>query len=208
MKKILLIAVVLLMTSALAFAGGGKDKGGAAAGGGEPPFFVDLKTIILAETSSSPDKVVRELGNFTKNQKAITRTWEDILFIFPENFVDISKYQRVTITLKYYDKDNKELEPADSMGLVTFLKKLDGDWRGPAMGPGPNTPMKEMNVGGFSGLVNKERGVRHGCSEAPAALLIQRAQDARVAFIEVGTIVFHNGNFKFTDPQPEGVGPQ
>jgi len=205
MKKILLIAVVLLMTSALAFAGGGKDKGAAASG--EPPFIVDLKTLSQTEVLSG-DKVGRNLGNSVRNLTPFSKAWDGFLITFPENMVDISKYQRVTITLRYFDAAGNELEPADSMGQLNFINDLNGDWRGPAMGPGPNTPLKEMNIGGFSGLIQKERGVRHGCSKVPGGMIIQRAQDAKVVFIEVGAIIFHNGNFKFTDPQPEGKGPE
>jgi len=206
MKKILLVAVVLLMTSALAFAGGGSDKG-AAAGGGEPPFVVDLSKLVQAETLPG-DKVGRTLGNSVRNLTPFKSAWDGFLILFPEDMVDLSKYQRVTITLKYFDKDGKELEPADSMGQFNFITDLNGDWRGPAMDAGPNTPLKQANVGGFSGLVNKERGVRHNCSKVPGGMVIQRAQDGRVVFIEIGTIVFHNSNFKFSEPQPEGVGPQ
>jgi len=194
MKKILLIAVVLLMTSMLVFAGGGKDK--AAAGSGEAPFVVDLSTLKLAITSTNPDTVTGDRGNLLRNQAAITRNWEDVMWLFPENFVDVTKYQRVTITCKYYDAEGEELVPADSMAQVLLINDIAGDWRGPAMGPGPNTPLKEQNVGGFSGLVNRDRGVRHGCGKAPAAILFQKAQDPKVAFIELTGIIFHNGDYK------------
>jgi hypothetical protein len=203
MKKILLVVVILLMTSALAFAGGKKDSGG----GGEPPFVVDLTKLIQAETLSG-DKVGQKYGNLLRNRTAFTKAWDGFLILFPEDMVDVSKYQRVTITLKYFDAGGNELEPADSMGQLNFINDLNGDWRGPAMDAGPNTPLKQMNIGGFSGMINKERGVRHGCSKVPGGMIIQRAQDAKVAYIEVGMIVFHNGNFKFSDPQPEGKGPE
>jgi len=190
MKKVLLIAVVLLMTSALAFAGGKKDSGG---GSGEAPFIVDLKTLSAAEVASG-DKVGKTLSGL-KNETAFTKPWDNFIVLFPENFVDVSKYQRVTITVKVYDASGNPMEPADSQVQVNFVKDINGDWRGPPNDPGPNTPLKAQNVGGFSGLVNKDRGIRHGCSVAPAGMIVQAAQ-AAPAFIELTGIIFHNSNYK------------
>lgn len=205
MKKILLIAVVLLMTSALAFAGGGSDKGGAKAGGsGEPPFIVDLSTMTQVATTASPDKIGAPVPGL-RNPTAITKNWHDVMFLFPEDMPDVTKYSRVTVTLKYYDKDGKLLVPKDSMAMCSMLYGTDANWRADA---GGNTIFKEFNIGGFSGMLHKERGLRISLSKNPGALLAQRAQDANCAFIELSGIIFHNGDFKFTEEQPEGEGPE
>jgi len=209
MKKILLIAVVLLMTSMLVFAGGGKDKG-AAAGSGEAPFIVDLKTLQLIEiiNQDNPAKVGQLLGNQLRNPNPIERTWQCIVWVFPENFVDVTKYTHVTVTAKYFDADGNELAPADSMSQVVFLYEVaDSDWHGPSAGPGPNTPFKEGNLMGFSGMVHKDRGSRHGMNRAPKGILIQRAQDRRVLFIELTSIVFHNRNYD-SGAEVSGSGPE
>jgi hypothetical protein len=71
-----------------------------------------------------------------------------------------------------------------------------GDVRGPSMGPGANTPVKEFNVGGFSGMIHKDRGIRVTFKEAPKQILFQNNSGSQVAFIELTSMVFHNGDYK------------
>jgi len=202
MKRVLLIAVILLMTSMLVFAGGKKDSGDAAA-----PFIVDLSTLKLATTSGNPDAVTGDLGNVLRNPNALTRSWEDVLWILPDNFVDVSKYTRITVTANFYNAAGEKLNPRDSMAMITFIYDLAGDWRGPGSGPGRNTPIKEFNLMGFSGMIHKDRGSRHGMNQAPKGLLIQRAQDASLAFVELVSVVFHNGNYQ-SGAEVSGAGPE
>jgi len=179
MKRVLLVVVVLLMTSMLVFAGGGKDKG-AAAGGGEPAFIVDISKL----------KPLR-------NEKPLTAAWSDHMILLPQDVLpsDLSKYTRVTIAAKFFNAAGEPVEAADSMAMVTVIYDPSGDIRGPSMGPGANTPVKEFNVGGFSGTIHKDRGIRMTFSQAPGAILFQNNPGGAV-FIELASFVFHNGNYK------------
>jgi len=195
MKKFGFIAAVIAI---IAFAGcassGGGGGKGASAEDGEPPFVVDLSTLSQYSTLEG-DKVGENLGSKMRNVDPFTKSWDGFLIVFPDNFVDVSKYTRVTIVLKYFNEAGEELRGEDSMGQLNFITDLNGDWRGPGMGPGPNTPLKEMNIGGYSGTVNKDRGVRHGCKTAPKGMVIQRAQMGP-AYIELANMVWHNGNYE------------
>ncbi|MCL2186066.1 MAG: hypothetical protein FWB86_09485 [Treponema sp.] len=203
MKKLGIILAILVV---LSFAGCASSGGGG--GGGEPPFIVDLSTLtqlrIIDQSNSSVAEPVQGLRNIVP----FTRNWQGMVIKFPENFVDVSKYQRVTVTLRYFNSSGEELAPRDSMGMLVFIYDIKGDWHGPEMGAGPNTPLKEMNVGGFSAMVSTERGSRHGMNRAPEAIFIQKAQDPNVAFIELSGVIFHNANFKFDAPQLQGKGPE
>ncbi|MCL2759149.1 MAG: hypothetical protein FWD22_02945 [Treponema sp.] len=191
MKK---IGVLLAIIAIVALVGCATGGGGAAAGGsGAAPFVVDLST--LTAVSTLPGDKVGEPYEGLKNINAFTKAWDDLLILFPENFVDISKYTRVTITAKYYNQAGEEIPQGDSVAIVSLLRNVEGDWRGPAQGPGPNTPLKEFNVGGFSGLVHKDRGVRHGCATPPQAVLFQN-NNANTGFIELTGVIFHNGDYK------------
>jgi hypothetical protein len=75
--------------------------------------------------------------------------------------------------------------------MVSLIYDLKGDIRGPEMGPGKNTPLKEFNVGGVSGSVSSEKGVRITLTQQPGAILFQNS-NAGVKFIEVTEITFHN----------------
>jgi hypothetical protein len=182
MKK---LGVVLAILAIVALVGCGTTttaapKGGGG-GGGVAPFVVDLSKLPL-----------------TKNAKAFSKAWDDLLIELPESALpsDFSKYTRFTVTCKYFNVGGSEIEQQDSQCMVSMIYDLKGDIRGPANGPGPNTPVKEFNVGGFSGLIHKDRGIRITFSKAPQAILFQNNSGSQVAFIEVTSIVFHNGDYK------------
>jgi len=192
MKK---FGVVLAIIAIIALAGCGSGGGGGGGGGAEP-FIVDLSTLTQMEIL---DQDAMKLGGTlpgVRNTKPFAKNWQGMILKFPENMIDPSKYQRLTVVLKYFNANGDEITPADSMGMCVILYTLAGDWFGPAMGPGPNTPVKEMNIGGFSGMINKDRGVRVGLSKSPEGIFIQKAQDPGVAFIELSKLVFHNGNYE------------
>jgi hypothetical protein len=182
MKK---LGVVLAIFAIVALVGcGSGTTGGATAsggGGGAEPFKVDLSTLPLV-----------------KNDKAFSKAWDDLLINLPASSLpsDFSKYTRFTITAKYFEASGAEIEQGDSNCIVSMIYDLNGDIRGPANGPGANTPVKEFNVGGFSGLIHKDRGIRVTFSQAPQAVLFQNNSGSKVAFIELTSMVFHNGNYK------------
>jgi len=202
MKK---IGVVLAIIAIVALAG--CASGGGKAGGAEP-YIVDLSKMTMVSVTNNPDRIGAPIGNVLRNPSPITRNWQDIMFLFPTDMADITGYSRVTITLKYFNAAGEELVPRDSMGMLVVIYDVNGDWRGPEMGGGPNTPIKEMNVGGFSGMINTDRGTRVTFKQNPQALLVQKAQDPNVAFIELSGIIFHNGNYKFEGEHVQGEGPE
>jgi len=173
MKKIgITLAIVVALTFVVGCAssgGGGKSSGGAAL----KPYSVDLKTL-----------------SYTKNPKPFTRKYDDMIIPFPTLPVDVTKYSRVTITCKYFNAAGEEIEQSDTKAMVSFLYDAKGG-RGPDMGPGGNAPLKELNVGGFSGLVDKDRGVRINLTKTPEVIILQNS-DLDVKFIELTGIIFHN----------------
>lgn len=170
MKK---LSVIIAIIAALAVIGCASSGGG---GGGSdaPPYSVDLSAFPLV-----------------KNTEPLTQDWEDFL-ITPVFDKDVSAYSRVTIRTKFYRADGSEITQADGQVMVSFILDLEGDWRGPAMGPGPNTPLKEFNVGGFSSLLHGDKGIRVRLSRNPGGILFQRNPASPVAFIELTELVFHN----------------
>jgi len=126
-----------------------------------------------------------------KNAKAFTKNYDDLLIEFKTFPVDVTKFNRVTINAKYFDAAGKEIAQGDSLVSVTLIYDPKGDIRGPDMGPGPNTPLKEFNVGGLSGSISKETGTRVNLKQQPGAILFQNT-NISVKFIEVTEIKFHN----------------
>jgi len=81
--------------------------------------------------------------------------------------------------------------------MVSVIYDVTGDIRGPDMGPGPNTPVKEFNVGGSSGRIHKNAGLKIKFNKAPQAVLFQNTEAGKnVAFIEMTGMIFHNGDYK------------
>ena len=197
------LGIVLTVLAVLSFAGCASSGGGS----GVEPFIVDMSKLTQYQRLDG-DKLGVSYGNVLKNQNAFTRSWQGMIIRFPDNFVDVTKYSRLTIALKYYNSAGSEIAPRDSMGQVTVIYDLNGDWHGPSMGPGPNTPVKEMNVMGFSGILQGDRGIRHNMNRAPQGIFIQRAQDDNVAFIELTRVIFHNANYKYDGPVVHGAGPE
>jgi hypothetical protein len=188
MKK---IGIILAIIAIVAFAGCGTGGGG---GGGGEPFVVDLETLTAVRTLPG-DRLGDPTGLHVRNADPFTKNYDDLMILLPTFPVDITQFQRVTIKCKYFSASGTEIAQGDTNAMVSFIYDLSGDWRGPAMGAGPNTPLKEMNVGGFSGLVSVDRGVRVRFSKQPAAILFQNS-NVGVAFIELTELVFHNGNWE------------
>jgi len=118
--------------------------------------------------------------------------WADFLIPFPEfEGVDFNDFGRVTIRAVAINEEGNVMPPADSMIMVTLIYDLGGDIRGPAEGPGPNTPLKQFNVGGPMGTVHGNRGVALNLNRAPGGILFQNA-NAAVQYIEVLEVTFHN----------------
>jgi hypothetical protein len=201
MKK---LGAVLAILAVVALVGCGSGTAGGAAkggGGGAPPFKVDLSklsTVDIASGSTAQDTPKTKTIPGVKNKAPLTKAWGDVLILLPKEALptDFSKYTRFTLTCKYFDASGAEIDQGDSNAIVSMIYDLNGDIRGPAQGPGANTPVKEFNVGGFSGLIHKDRGIRVTFSQAPQAVLFQNNSGSKVAFIELTSMVFHNGDYK------------
>jgi len=200
MKKIgiiLAIAIALTFVVGCASSGGSSSGGGGGGGAALKPYSVDLSTLslVVPEPPKGTEAVLKgqyKTQKAVKNATPFVKKYDDLLILFPEQFpVDITQYSRITITCKYFDKSGAELDQADTRAMVSLIYDLKGDLRGPEMGPGKNTPLKEMNVGGFSGLVNTDRGVRVKLTQVPGGILFQNSDDM-VKFIELTGITFHN----------------
>jgi hypothetical protein len=169
---IIAIAIALTLVGCASSGGSSKSSGGGAA---LAPYSVDISTLPLV-----------------KNEKPFTRKYDDLMIRFPELPVDVTQYSRVTITCKYYDENGVEIPQGDWHAMVSLVYDPSSSDRGPEMGPGGNAPLKEFNVGGYSGLVHQDRGVRMlKLKQAPKAILFQSCDD-ETKYIEVTGITFHN----------------
>jgi len=203
MKK---LGVVFTILTIVALIGCGTTGGATASkssggGGDAPPFIVDLSKLSTVDIPSggaaeTADKTKTVPG--VKNKQPLTKDWADVMILLPKDALpsDFSKYKRLTLTCKYYNAKGEEIEQGDSMVMAVVIYDINGDVRGPAMGPGANTPVKEMNVGGFSGLIQKDKGIRVSFNQAPGAVMFQNNPGSNVAFVELTSLVFHNGDYK------------
>jgi hypothetical protein len=202
MKKLgVAFAIIAVIALAGCGTGGGTASGGG--GGGGSAFIVDLSKLETLKIASGDNAETTLKGNYSKlsavkNEAPLTKAWGDVLIFLPADALpsDFSKYTRFTVTCKYYDDAGTEIEQGDSNCIVSMIYDLTGDIRGPAQGAGANTPVKEFNVGGFSGLIHKDRGIRITFSKAPQAVLFQNNSGSKTAFIELTSMVFHNGDYK------------
>jgi len=195
MKK---IGIVLAIVFALTFVFGcGSGSTPAASGGGGgadlKPFSVDLSTLSYRMFSDKTNSLGAATAKGVKNATPIPGQWDGVFFIFSDFPVDVTKYKRVTINAKYYDGKGAEITQADGKTMVVVVYDLNGDLKGPEMGAGKNTPLKEFNVGGFSGMVSQDKGSRITLTKAPGGILLQAA-DPSVKYIEVTQFTLHNGS--------------
>jgi len=171
------IGIILAIVVALTLVVGCASSGGSSAGGGggnAAPYSVDLSTLPLV-----------------KNKTPFKQIYDDLLIEFPKLPVDVTQYKRVTINCKYFNEKGDEIAQGDTNAMVSLIYDLKGDIRGPDMGPGKNTPLKEFNVGGYSGMVSTEKGVRINLTQPLGAILFQNSNPG-VKYIEVTEITFHN----------------
>jgi hypothetical protein len=189
MKKFGIIFVVALVVFGLV--GCGSSGGKKAAGDSPDPFFVDLSTLTVTDLDGNP---IGE-GGVVKNPVAFTKNYDDmmILFNFPAGF-DITAYSRITVKVDVFNADGGVIPPADTNAMVSLIYDIKGDIRGPDMGPGKNTPLKEFNVGGGSSSISRARGFPVRLSQNPQAILFQNS-NIGVKFIEVKEICFHDSNY-------------
>jgi len=195
MKKIgvvLAILVALTLFAGCASGGGSSVAASGGGGGGDKPYSLDLSGLsykIFNQTA----KTLGSDGKGAKNTTPLAKRWDGVLFVLPEiSGVDFTKYKRITINAKYYDGSGGEIAQGDGRVMVVLVYDITGDLEGPEMGAGKNTPLKEFNVGGFSGMVSSDKGSRLTLTKAPGGVLLQ-ASDPSVKFIELTQVTLHNG---------------
>jgi hypothetical protein len=175
MKKIsVILTIIIALTLVIGCASGGSSGGKSGDGAELKPYSVDLSTLPLV-----------------KNKAPFTKNYDDLLIEFPKLPVDVTQYKRITINCKYFNGNGEEIAQGDTNAMVSLIYDVKGDIRGPEMGPGKNTPLKEFNVGGFSGAVSTEKGTRITLTQPLGAILFQNSNPS-VKFIEVTEITFHN----------------
>jgi len=191
MKKISVILAVLAILALVGCASSG-GGGGSSAGSGAAPYSVDLSKLRVVAMGGAGNNTVGEpTGETVRNKVPFAKNYDDLMILFPSDMPDITGYARITIKCKYFNADGEEIPQGDTNAMVSLIYDLTGNIRGPDMGPGPNTPLKEFNVGGFSGMVSSDRGVRVALRQNPSAILFQNS-NVNVKFIEVTEITFHN----------------
>jgi hypothetical protein len=202
MKKIgiiLAIVVALTLVAGCASSGGGSSGGGKSGGGDTKPFSVDMSNLEYKIFNQSA-KTLTAGGKGAKNATPLAKRWDGVLFLFPDTAfaVDVSQYKRITINGKYYNEKGEEIPQADGRAMVVLVYDVNGDLEGPEMGPGKNTPLKEFNLGGFSGAVSTDKGSRLMLAKAPGGILLQAA-DPSVKFIELTQVTLHNSTASGAD---------
>jgi len=186
MKKFGLILAALVI---LTFVGCASSGGGNAAPAAAAPYSVDLSTLKVAVFSDKGNS----FGAFTagkRNIDPLPAQYDGALFDLG-TLPDVTGYSRITIRAKYYSADGTEMAQGDGNAMVVLIYDINGDKKGPEMGAGPNTPLKEFNLGGFSGQVSSDRGSRISLSKNPGAILLQ-CSNGNVKFLELVEVTFHN----------------
>jgi hypothetical protein len=155
-------------------------------------YSVDLNTLNYKIFSDSGNSLSGG-GAGKKNATALPRRWDGVLFTFTGLPESVKSFNRITVNAKYFAANGDEIAQGDGKAMCVLIYDINGDLKGPEMGPGKNTPVKEFNVGGFSGLVSTDKGVRVTLNQVPGGILIQAA-DASVKFIELTQVTFHSGS--------------
>jgi len=191
MKKIsAILAVLVVLTFVGCASSGGSSGGSSAGGGGGDSYSIDLSTVTVSNWTRSTKGMTAPVPG-VKNVDPFQARYDGVVVNFPELPVNVTTFQRVTIKAKYFNADGNEVSQADGQAMVVLFYDVNGDLEGPEMGAGRNTPLKEFNLGGFSGQVSTDRGSRVGLSQNPGGLLLQCSSDG-VKFIELTEVTFHN----------------
>jgi len=179
MKKVSVVFMALLVASAIGFIGCAGTPRQAPIPLATEPFTVDISTL-----------------PFVRNEVAFTRQWDDLIIPFPEGTfdgIDLRAFQRVTIRADYFDVDGNFIEPDNDFAMVVLVYDLSRNFGDSpdGMGPGPNSPVRQLNLGGSWGSVHTEQGSLIRLTRAPEAIVFHNSS-MHVRYIEVTEITFHN----------------
>jgi len=195
MKKlgiVLAIIVALTFVVSCASGGGGDTPAPAASTSAAKSYSVDLNSLNYKIFSDSANSLSGG-GAGKKNTTALQKQWDGVLFTFSGLPDSVKNFNRITVNAKYFNAAGAEIAQGDGKAMCVLIYDINGDLKGPELGPGKNTPVKEFNLGGFSGLVNTDKGVRVTLTQVPGGILVQAA-DASVKFIELTQVTFHSGS--------------
>jgi hypothetical protein len=156
----------------------------------KPRLTLDL-TKLTAVNVLAGDKVGDPIGGTKlRNVEPFPKTYADLMILIPDMpGVNWAGFDRIIVKIRYFDASGKEMAQADTRAMVTLVYDINGDLRGPSMGPGPNTPLKVLNVGGYSSAIS-DTGSAMRLTKAPGAILFQNSH-VDVKFIEVDEITFY-----------------
>jgi len=172
MKKLGVILSILVIFVLIGCASSGGGGGGAAASGNDAePYSIDLSTL-----------------RNVRNQSPFTKQYDNLIILLPTIPVNLTGYQRVTIRAKYFNADGEEIEQGDGNAMVSLFYETGADIFSDGSS---NVVIKEFNVGGYSGTVSTDRGVRMRLKQNPGGILLQNS-DTIVKFIELTEVTFHN----------------
>lgn len=193
MKK---ISVILAALVVLTFVGCASSGGGASASsGGGGSYTVDLSTLKVVPLDKQTAAVGAPIpGATVKNLQPFVQNYDDLFVVLPEFPVDVTKYGRITIRAKYYDANGEEIPQGDGNAMLSVIENINDAKNirgGAAEGVYPNIPLKQYNLGGFSGTVSTDKGARIRYSRAPGGILFQ-CSNVGVKYIEVTEITFHD----------------
>ena len=188
MKKISAILAALVILTFVGCASSG-DSAGRSAGGASGSYSVDLSTVKVSNWTRATKAFTAPVAG-VRNVDPFDKQYDGVL-VHLYDLSDVTGYQRVTIKAKYFNADGGEVGQGDGMAMVVLVYDVNGDLEGPEMGAGPNTPLKEFNLGGFSGQVSTDRGSRVSLRQNPGGILLQ-CSNANIKFIELTEVTFHN----------------
>jgi len=156
-------------------------------------IFLALFLVVGAVSLFAQDRLTVDLSTLpaTKNDTPFAKNYDDFLIRFPAwpASINWANFNRVVVKAKYFNADGSERRQADGEAMVSLIYDLSGDIRGPDSGPGPNTPLKQFNVGGGSGSIHRDAGSAVRLTKAPEGILFQNS-NVNVKFIEVTEITF------------------
>jgi len=181
--------IVVAIVAAAALLGCASTGGGAKAdsGGAGESYTVDLSKLVAYTIDENG--LGQPSGETVRNKTPFARNYDNLPILFSE-LPDVTKFSRVTIKIKCFAADGSEITPKDGNAMVSLFYDPNGDIFSDGS---KNLIIKEFNVGGFSGSVSNDRGVRMRLTQNPGGILLQNSNE-NVKFIELTEVKFHNGD--------------
>jgi len=179
MKKLSVVFAAFVAAAVIGFAGCAGTPRQPPVELATEPFTVDLSTLPLV-----------------RNEAPFTRQWDDLIIPFPEGTfdgIDLRAFQRLTVRADYFDADGNFIEPDNDFVMVVLVYDLSRNFGDSPDGmmPGPNSPVRQMNLGGAWGSIHTERGSLIRVTRAPEAIVFHNSS-MHVRYVEVTEITFHN----------------